>query len=108
VRDAIEAGAVDELGALLHEAFENKKRMNPQIAAGTPIEHLLEIAGRAGASGGKICGAGGGGYLLLAGRPDRQAAIRTALERLGCQFAAFDFRTRGVEARADGRIWRPT
>jgi D-glycero-alpha-D-manno-heptose-7-phosphate kinase len=108
MRHEIRAGRFNRLGPLLREAFESKKLMNPRIAEGTPIERLLAIAQDAGASGGKICGAGGGGYLLLACPPDRQPAVRDALERAGGQFAEFAFRTRGVEARAGDRTWKPS
>ena len=67
----IEAGNLDRLGPLLGQAFESKKLMNPNITDGTRIERLFEVAEGAGASGGKICGAGGGGYLLLACGPRR-------------------------------------
>jgi D-glycero-alpha-D-manno-heptose-7-phosphate kinase len=107
MRHEIEAGRVERLGPMLREAFESKKLMNPQIAEGTTIEHLLSVARAEGASGGKICGAGGGGYLLLACAPQRQRCVRGALERLGAQFAEFAFRTQGVEARSGDRVWRP-
>lgn len=104
----IEAGHLDRLGPLLGQAFESKKLMNPNITDGTPIERLFEVAEDAGASGGKICGAGGGGYLLLACRPEAQPAVRDELERLGGQFADFEFRRGGAEARWGDRVWRPT
>jgi D-glycero-alpha-D-manno-heptose-7-phosphate kinase len=108
MRYEIEAGNLERLGALLREAFESKKLMNPHVYEGTPVDRLLAVASDAGASGGKICGAGGGGYMLLACRRDRQPAVRTALEALGGQFAEFAFRAHGVEARAGGRVWRPS
>jgi D-glycero-alpha-D-manno-heptose-7-phosphate kinase len=107
MRDVLEAGDLASLGGLLRQAYESKKRMNPHIAEGTPIERLMDAAHEAGAAGGKICGAGGGGYLLLACRPDRQPAVRAALETLGGQLADFSFRSRGVEARLGDRVWRP-
>jgi D-glycero-alpha-D-manno-heptose-7-phosphate kinase len=107
MRHQIEAGHVERLGPMLRGAFESKKLMNPQIAEGTTIDHLLAVARAEGASGGKICGAGGGGYLLLACAPERQRDVRGALERLGAQFAEFAFRTHGVEARSGDRVWRP-
>ena len=70
---------------------------------------ILSVAShvQVSAAGGKICGAGGGGYLLLACGPERQAAVREALEGVGGQFAAFAFRSHGVEARSGERVWRP-
>ena len=95
MRDAIERADLAGLGALLHEAFVAKKQMNPHIAEHTPIETMLAAARDAGAYGGKVCGAGGGGYLLLAAAPERHPGIRAELERLGGQFAPFGFTPAG-------------
>ncbi len=107
MREELEAGNLHRLGPLLRQAFENKKLMNPHITRGTPIERLFEVAEDAGATGGKICGAGGGGYLLLACPPETHPTVRAALERLGGQFADFAFRRSGAEARSGDRVWRP-
>ena len=72
------------------------------------LRHELDAARDAGASGGKICGAGGGGYLLIACTPDVRAAVRTALESMGGQFAPFDFDRDGVRAMRGDRVWTPT
>lgn len=107
MRDAVESGDLDALGAMFRAAFEAKKRMNPHIAEHTPIEAMLAAAGRAGASGGKICGAGGGGYLLIYCRPVAQPAVRRELERLGGQLADFALWPQGVRARRGGEVWAP-
>lgn len=107
MRDAIEAGDMQRLGTMLREAFEAKKRMNPHIAEGTPIEAMLDAAGAAGATGGKICGAGGGGYLLIATPPEARASVRAALEAMGGQFAPFEVDPDGVRARRGDRHWTP-
>jgi len=108
MRDAVVAGDIRALGAMLREAYESKKRMNPHIAEGTSIERLLDLAQSAGALGGKICGAGGGGFVLVACEPSRQAGVRDALQAQGGHVTDFAFRQQGVEARlGDGRIWRP-
>src|SRR5262245_3416779 len=50
MRDEVQGGNVARLGPMLREAFESKKLMNPQIAEGTAIEHLLEVARERGRS----------------------------------------------------------
>jgi D-glycero-alpha-D-manno-heptose-7-phosphate kinase len=107
MRDALEHGDVGSIGPLLGEAYEAKKRMNPHIAEGTPIERLFAGAREAGASGGKICGAGGGGYLLLACDPARQRGVRTAVEAMGGRFVPFAFERAGVRAHVSARPWEP-
>jgi D-glycero-alpha-D-manno-heptose-7-phosphate kinase len=108
VRDAIERTDLPGLGALLHDAFLAKKQMNPHITEDTPIETMLEAARAAGAFGGKVCGAGGGGYLLVAAPPAAHPAIRSALETLHGQFAPFTFQASGVRATRAGVTWTPT
>ncbi len=107
MRDAVESGDVDELGPMLDDAFESKKRMNPRVAEGTPIESMLSAARDAGATGGKICGAGGGGYLLIAGPPAARSRVRARLEGMGGQFAPFAFYPGGVRARRGDQVWTP-
>ena len=107
MRDAIEAGDMPRLGAMLRDAFEAKQRMNPHIAEETPIEAMLDAAARAGATGGKICGAGGGGYLLIATPPEARASVRRALESMGGQFASFQVDPDGARARRGDRQWAP-
>jgi len=104
---AIESGRVESIGPLLTEAFHAKMQMNPFITDGTPIERMLDVATTAGATGGKICGAGGGGYLLIAAPPVAHPSVRKALTALGGQFAAFAFSTTGVRATRAGRTWSP-
>ena len=84
--------------------------MNPHIAEDTPIEAMLEAAMAAGATGGKLCGAGGGGYLLIASPPEARAPVRAALESMGAQFAAFEFEAspRGVRVRQGDETWTPS
>ncbi len=61
---ALLTGNTDKLGALLEEGFREKKRMAANIS--NPfIEHIYETAKKAGASGGKISGAGGGGFMFF-------------------------------------------
>jgi D-glycero-alpha-D-manno-heptose-7-phosphate kinase len=107
MRDSIVEDRLDALGAMLRDAFENKKRMNPHIAEHTPIEAMLSAAQEAGAVGGKICGAGGGGYLLVYSSPERRRGVVEALEGLGGQLARFSFSSEGVRVRRGAEVWAP-
>lgn len=107
MREILEHGDVGDVGPMLHEAFESKKRMNPHVADGTPIDAMLRAAGEGGATGGKLCGAGGGGYALIACPPEVRPAVRTRLEAMGGQCAAFGFDPSGVRVRRGDRLWTP-
>ncbi|HOW98280.1 MAG TPA: GHMP kinase [Kiritimatiellia bacterium] len=89
-------GKISEFGHLLHEAHLAKKTMNP-LVTDEFIDSLYEEARRLGAFGGKILGAGGGGYLMLFAPIDNKQAIREKLEQLGGRFATFGFCPDGVQ-----------
>ena len=63
IRDR-EQGALDDFGLLLNDAWQLKKQLASKVS-NTQIDDLYNTAMRAGALGGKITGAGGGGFLLL-------------------------------------------
>jgi D-glycero-alpha-D-manno-heptose-7-phosphate kinase len=83
MKSALLKGNLGLFGELLHEGFVNKKRMNPDVTAGTSADGLYEEARKHGAIGGKLMGAGGGGYLLLYCETHRQHDVHKALERAG-------------------------
>ena len=72
---------VKKLGGLLHEAWKLKKCLSSMISNDT-IDGLYEKAIKAGAYGGKLAGAGGGGFLFLFAPPEKHQAIRKALKGL--------------------------
>jgi len=80
-RSCLEAGAFDDFGLLLHQGWELKKQLASGISNGT-IDALYEAARKAGALGGKITGAGAGGYLLLYCPHHKQEDVRVALHGL--------------------------
>ena len=80
-RCAIEEEDFDELGILLHRSWELKKRLAGTISNGS-INETYEAARAAGAVGGKIAGAGGGGFLLLYVPREYQNQVRMKLNRL--------------------------
>jgi len=72
---------LDELGRLLDEGWTLKRRLSDRVS--TPaIDAFYDAARRAGAVGGKLLGAGGGGFLLLFVRPEDRAKVRAALPKL--------------------------
>ncbi|MGD9781269.1 MAG: kinase [Kiritimatiellia bacterium] len=74
-------GDLADFGRLLHESWLLKRSLSSRVS--TPeIDAMYAAARQAGAIGGKITGAGGGGFLLLYVEPDRQPAVRQALSHL--------------------------
>jgi D-glycero-alpha-D-manno-heptose-7-phosphate kinase len=74
-------GNFDALGVLLNQSWELKKRLAGTISNGY-IDEMYDTARRAGAIGGKIAGAGGGGFLLLYVPYECQSDVRNALNGL--------------------------
>lgn len=77
-REAIVSGAFDEFGEILHSGWELKKTLASKIT-NSQIDERYEAARKAGAIGGKITGAGGGGFLLLYCPKEKQDAVRRAI-----------------------------
>jgi len=77
-RDVLRAGDLETFGYLLHQGWELKKQMASKITNST-IDDIYATARKAGALGGKITGAGGGGFLILFCPLSRQDQVRTAL-----------------------------
>ncbi len=100
MKAALLKGNLTEFGELLHEGFVNKKRMNPDVTEGTPTDELYELARQKGAIGGKLLGAGGGGYLLLYCETHRQHDVREALEAAGGVVKKCAFDDAGLQ------VWR--
>jgi D-glycero-alpha-D-manno-heptose-7-phosphate kinase len=88
--DALETGHLNRVGAILHESWERKKRLAKGISTGS-IDSAYEAALKRGASGGKITGAGGGGFLLLYCDPDTHASVTAEMENRGFVPMSFDF-----------------
>jgi D-glycero-alpha-D-manno-heptose-7-phosphate kinase len=80
-RERLAARDVDSLGRMLHENWELKRGLVDGISS-TEIDGWYERALDAGAVGGKILGAGAGGFLLLFAPAERQDAVRAALPEL--------------------------
>ena len=91
-RDELERGNLDEFGHMLHYAWTLKKKLAGGIT--TPrVDSLYTAAKKAGALGGKITGAGGGGFFLLYSPREKQKAVREVL---------MNFKALPFEFEADG------
>ncbi len=77
--DELQGENVDAVGELLHESWQLKKQLASQIS-NPQIDKMYEIALQAGATGGKVSGAGGGGFLLLYVPRGRQEKVRDAMK----------------------------
>jgi D-glycero-alpha-D-manno-heptose-7-phosphate kinase len=95
MRDALLAGDLAAFAAGLHEGWEQKRRLASGIA--TPrLDELYQLARAAGAAGGKVPGAGGGGYLLFCAPPAALPRVAAALEAAGAPCTPVRFTTRGA------------
>jgi len=82
-------------GELLHEGWQIKRSLSAQVT-NPEVEEIYEAARAAGALGGKLTGAGGGGFMLLFAPPSRQEAIRERLNKLLHVPFQFDFNGRQI------------
>lgn len=99
-REALEAGEVDAVGGILHEAWEAKQHLNSQVS--TPeITRVYALARRAGATGGKLGGAGLAGTLVLYCPEERQDEVRLTLASQGWRERKVGFDHEGVTPGTD-------
>jgi len=96
--DAVNFGAVEEVGALLDKTWEAKKRSNEGVTSDR-IDEIYQEAKAGGALGGKILGAGGGGHILLLALPEFHKEITDTLIDMECTPVDFAIDWQGVEVR---------
>jgi D-glycero-alpha-D-manno-heptose-7-phosphate kinase len=72
---------IQKFGQLLHEAWQAKRSLSAKVS-NSEVDGLYERARSAGALGGKLTGAGGGGFLLLFAPPDKHQAIAAELDQV--------------------------
>lgn len=95
VQAALESQDADALGDILHESWERKKRFASNVS-NARLDELYALARANGARGGKIAGAGGGGFLMLYCPPDAQEAVTRTLEAQGLKRMAFHLENGGA------------
>jgi D-glycero-alpha-D-manno-heptose-7-phosphate kinase len=89
-------GEFRAFGEALHEAWTVKKRMSGQIS-NTRIDAIYDAARQAGALGGKISGAGGGGFMFFFTEFDKRHRVIEALEGIGAEVVHFGFTDVGLQ-----------
>jgi D-glycero-alpha-D-manno-heptose-7-phosphate kinase len=96
MKNALVLGNLSEFGTLLHEAWVNKKKMAGQIS--TPhLDEIYEEARRSGALGGKVTGAGGGGYMFFYCPGETRHEVGARLTKMGLEMTRFAFEPSGAQ-----------
>lgn len=95
MKEALLTGSLDKVGDILDLGWLNKKKMAPGIS-NVVIDELYATARSAGATGGKISGAGGGGFMMFYCPDNSRYQVRKALEQFGGQFKDFEFTKHGL------------
>jgi D-glycero-alpha-D-manno-heptose-7-phosphate kinase len=96
MKNALLMRRLDDFGDLLHSSWESKKNISPRIS-NSWIDEMYETARKSGAIGGKITGAGGGGYMLLYCEFQKKHKVIEALKQLGAMPTEFAFESRGLQ-----------
>ena len=96
IKAALEQGELDRFGLLLHEHWENKKRRSGKIS-NSRVDRWYTAAREAGALGGKLIGAGGGGFLMLYCPNGKKGAIREAMAAEELREMPYRFDYEGVK-----------
>lgn len=86
--------SLDEFGRMLHESWQLKRTLTRKITNAS-IDEIYEAGMSAGALGGKLLGAGGGGFILFYVPPERREALRVRLNKLLC--VPFSFSSKGSQ-----------
>jgi len=95
MRDALLTNRLDDFSRLLDASWEAKKAMASGIS-NSSIDEIYSRAKASGAAGGKVTGAGGGGFMFFMCDPGERFAVQGVLRDMGCQLVDFSFSKDGV------------
>jgi D-glycero-alpha-D-manno-heptose-7-phosphate kinase len=96
LKEALLTGDLETFAAILNESWHAKRELAEGIT-NERIDELYATARKAGALGGKLLGAGGGGYLLLFCPFERRPAVTEAMEGAVARVVRFHFDEQGVQ-----------
>ncbi len=100
LRNALVSADVDAVGLCLDRTWQATRRLSRDMADPW-VDQWYDMARHAGASGGKLNGLAGPGFLLLYCEPDRQASVTDSLESAGLRRIDFGLEERGVDLLLD-------
>jgi D-glycero-alpha-D-manno-heptose-7-phosphate kinase len=100
IKDSLLNDDIDSFGNLLNEHWLEKKKISKQMS-NYDIDRWYDIGMKNGAIGGKIMGAGGGGFLLFCVKNGERQKLRTAMEKEGLEYMDFRFDFEGVKVLAN-------
>lgn len=95
MKEALLKGDVDRIGEILHYGWQHKKAMAEGIS-NPQIENIYNSAMKAGATGGKISGAGGGGFMFFYAPYNAKFKVMEALNKLGGRVMRYNFTPHGL------------
>ena len=101
IGQTITEGELDRAGELLDESWTYKKQFSRSIT-NKNIDKLYKIARKAGAIGGKVSGAGGGGFMYFICKYDRKTKVSEALRKAGGELLEFSYEPDGAKAWHNG------
>ena len=97
MKEALLKGRLDEFGEILDFGFQQKRKMAANIS-NSSIEEIYESAIKAGATGGKISGAGGGGFMIFYCPGNTNYAVKEALLKFGGEIKNYTFTNYGLSS----------
>ncbi len=95
MKEALLRGKVNDIGAILDYGFAQKRNMAANIS-NSNIEAIYDAAKNAGAAGGKISGAGGGGFMIFYCPGNTRYSVTNALEQFGGEIKKYSFTKYGL------------
>ncbi len=96
MKEALLLGELEKIGELLSVGWENKKKLAEGISS-SKLERIYEVAVKAGAIGGKISGAGGGGFMIFYCPNNTKFDVIDSLNQIGVTNQLYTFQNNGLE-----------
>lgn len=96
IRDSLLTNHFETFGKMLHQSWEYKRKFSTSIS-NSAIDNLYEVGLKHGAYGGRLLGAGDGGYILFFYQPKRRNELKRALEKAGGEVTNFNFDFEGTK-----------